>query len=145
MKTPRQILFERHRSAETKLDEIRARALTEMSNAKTQDRDKKVFVPLESFTSLRELLLSLRWHFAGMSAIWLFVLFLNVEYSSPSTTTIARKNTPSPQQVIMALLENRRQVAELTSSPVNDAPAISVPRSFLPPRRSEFSSSTEMA
>jgi hypothetical protein len=45
----------------------------------------------------------------------------------------------------MALLKNRRQVAELTLPPVNDDPPISVPKSFVPPRRSKFSSSTEMA
>ena len=139
MKTPRQILFQHHRSAETKLDAIRAKALDEMPHAKAQSSEEKVFV------SLREILISLRWHLTAMSAVWLLVLFLNADRSSASSTTVAKQNTPSPQQLVTALLENRRQIAELTASPVNAAQPVPVPQSFIPPHRSEFSSPTEMA
>jgi hypothetical protein len=151
MKTPRQILFQRHRSVESKLDALRAKALGEMSRAKAQRREEKVSDPLAFFASWRVMFLSLRCHIAGMSAIWLLVIFLNIDFSSVSNgeithPSVAQQKAPSPQQVVMDLLENRRQIIELTASSANgNPPPVHTPQSFIPPRRSEFPSPTQMA
>jgi len=144
MKTPQQLLFERHRAVEPKLDAIRAKALAETPHAKPQSHRAKAFSHSAFFASWREILLSLRWHLTAMSTVWLLALFLNLDRSSVATTTVAKRNTPSPQQLVAALLENRRQIAELTASPANGTEPVPVPQSFIPPRRSEFPPPTEM-
>jgi hypothetical protein len=64
MKTPRQILFERHRAVETKLDAVRESVIGSMS-----DRARvKAATPPEP-VRLRDLILSLRWHLTALSAM----------------------------------------------------------------------------
>jgi hypothetical protein len=148
MKTPRQILFERHRAVKPKLDEIRESTLAHLAPVDKRNGEERDVVTVPAW---RVMFLSLRCHIAGMSAIWFLAIFLNIDFSSVSNGNvahqpIARKKAPSPQQVVTALLENRRQIAELTASSANgNPPPVHAPESFIPPRRSEFSSPTEMA
>lgn len=143
MKTPRELLFGRHRSAEAKLDVVRQNALSNLSRTPL---DNKVGDEVTSLIlseqrigdSLRRLLLSLRWHLAGMSAIWLLVAFLNIDHSPSPTANMAREKIPSPRQILTALLENRREILLLVQPPVTEPAS-------LPPRRSEIQSSSAMA
>ncbi|MGI8966819.1 MAG: hypothetical protein ACR2H1_12140, partial [Limisphaerales bacterium] len=95
-------------------------------------------------SGLRSPFFSLRWHLAGMSAAWLLVAVLNFDHSSAPTANIARENSPSSEQRVMALRENRRQLAALLESPGNFAEPIPAPRIFIPRRRSEVQFQTEM-
>ena len=70
MKTPREILFKRHQAAEPKLDAIRETAV-----ASTYDRRIHSPAVTDCRYSLREFLFSLRWHLAGMGAVWLVIVF----------------------------------------------------------------------
>src|SRR3989442_889103 len=84
----------------------------------------------------REFLPPFRWHLAGMSAAGLLIALLNIDHSSAPATITATQNTPSAQQLLTALRENRRQLLELIEPPVTEpAP---VPRTFVPPRRSQL-------
>lgn len=143
MKTPRELLFGRHRSAESKLDVVRQNALSNLSRTPLDNNvgDEVTSLILSEQRigdSLRRLLLSLRWHLAGMSAIWLLVALLNIEHSPSPTATMAKENIPSPRQILTALVENRRLLLELVEPSVTEPTA-------LPPRRSEFQSPTAMA
>jgi len=103
------------------------------------------FSPRPAFSARwRDTLYSLRWHLAGMSAVWLVVALLNVEPSPASANIMSRqKDSPSPRQLLMALRENRRQLLELIEPPATEpAPP---PRAPLPPPRSELRSATVMA
>jgi len=91
----------------------------------------------------RDLLLSLRWHLVGMSAVWLVAGLLNMDYSGTSSPAVAKQNAPSPSQVLVALRENRRQLSELIETPV--AERIPAPRTIVPRRRSELQSSNAVA
>jgi hypothetical protein len=103
------------------------------------------FSPGPAFSArCREILYPLRWHLAGMSAVWLVVALLNVEPSPASTNMMSsQKDSPSPRQLLMALRENRRQLLELIEPPVTEAAP--PPRAPVPPPRSELRSVTVMA
>src|SRR5258706_10746161 len=88
-----------------------------------------------------ELFLPVRWHLAGMGALWMITAILNTEPSS--TPAITAQNKTSPRELLMALRENRRQVAELINPPANEpAPP---PEVFVPRRRSEVQLRTAVA
>ena len=113
MKTPRELLFERHRAAEPKLDTLRQKTVSRLAKAPAVNSR-----PSAPRSSWRDMLLSLRWHLAGLSAVWLVVLVLNIDHSQAPSSVLAKQNIPSPQQLLTALRENRRQVLELTGARV---------------------------
>ena len=115
MKTPRELLFERHRAAEPKLDALRQKTIATLAKAPALNSRTSPSAPRSSW---RDLLLSLRWHLAGLSAAWLVVLVLNIDHSQAPSSVLAKQNIPSPQQLLTALRENRRQVLELTGARV---------------------------
>lgn len=118
MKTPREILLRRHEGMEPKLNAVRHRALAELPRPRVAP-------------SWREWVLSLRWHWAGMSAVWLAVLLLRLASATDATGGAAREALPPARVLAAALVENRRELIELTEAPLSAAPAA------LPPRRSE--------
>jgi len=97
--------------------------------------------PMPPPRSWREVLLSLRWHLAGMGALWMIAAFLNIEPSSAPATTA--QNKPPTQQLLMALRENRRQLSELINPAAPESDAL--PDIFVPRRRSEIQLPTAMA
>ena len=94
-------------------------------------------------TGLREMLLSLRWHLAGMSVAWMLVALSNIDHSPSPVATVARERIPSPQQLLAAIRENPRQLLELMELPVAEpAPAPSI---GIPQRRGELQSERGVA
>src|SRR6185295_12006988 len=114
MKTPREILFKRHEAMEAKLDSVRRAAL-----ATAQGREQKAHSPI----SLRDFLMSLRWHLAGMSAIWLFVLFLRMDTgrSMGMMAVVSPAKVPPPQVILTSLRENRRLLSQMVEGESHDA------------------------
>ena len=134
MKTLIELLFERHHSAEPNLDLAREEFLKRLDSLRSPARPER-----NGFEHLwREYILPLRWHLAGMSAVWLVVLLLSGEPSPAPATHIAKEDLPSPRQVFTALRQHRQEILELTASP-RVAP---IP---LPPRRSEVLPATGLA
>jgi hypothetical protein len=119
MKTPKEILLQRHRAVESKLNAVRQNALAALARPGLAQ-------------SWREFVFSMRWHLAGMSAVWVVVLLLSLDSASRSTVAIARGKIPSARVLLAALLKNRRELMELTGTPPVSEPAA------LPPRRSEI-------
>ncbi len=119
MKTPREILFKRHQAAESKLDAIRETVVDTI----TLREGRQVAVPKIGETgtaplpifSWREFWFSLRWHLAGMSAVWLVVVFLNlnVGHSVSLASALPREKIPSAQIILASLRENRRELLEM--------------------------------
>ncbi len=160
MKTPRQLLFERHRPAEPKLDAVRQNVLASLAageNAQVHGRRREAagLAALEPSRRLsssaanamvqgwREFLLSCRWHLAGMTAAWLVIACLNAEHSPASTVTLAQPTAPSSRQLVADLRESRRQLAELVDPSV--AEPVSAPQTVVPRRRSERPASNALA
>jgi hypothetical protein len=125
MKTPRELLLQRHQAVEPKLNAVRQNALTALARPGMAQ-------------SWREFVFSLRWHLAGMSAIWIAVLLLNLCSAPGSTVVVAQDKIPPARMIMAALLENRRELLELTETPADSDSAA------LPPRRSEVQTAIEI-
>ncbi len=144
MKTPREILFERHHSAEPKLDAIRQTILDRgRRRAESDSRAGSLVQLIASAAALRGLLRSVRWHLAGLSAAWLVAAFLNIDPSSASAPPAATQHPASPRQILTALREHRRQLLELIGSSLTEP--VPAPRTLTPRRRGELQSATALA
>jgi anti-sigma factor RsiW len=88
-----------------------------------------------------ELVLTLRWHLTGLSAVWVLIIFLSREPSSSTAVPIAQQNKPSTEQLVASLRENRRRIQALTDPSAEVVPGQQPSR---PPRRSELTSKTAM-
>ena len=134
MKTPREILLKHHQAIGPKLDAARQAALSSLADpGRGSAQESAGFWP-----AARALVLSMRWHLAGMSAAWLLVVILNHQQSPLPAAALAKENSSTPRQLLLALRENRRQLLELIEPPATEAPA---PSTIVPPRRSEIVSS----
>jgi len=111
MKTPREILLKRHESAEPELDAIRRSAVAAAGDRRVADSPPVT----DRRYNLREFILSLRWHLAGMGAAWLVIVLLNlsVGHSASLASAIPRGKIPSPRIILASLRENRRELLEL--------------------------------
>jgi hypothetical protein len=123
MKTPREILLQRHQAAAPKLDAIRADVVAGLARPSAR----------EEF-SWRDVVRSLRWHLAAMSVVWVVVGILNMSGSPDAVASIPRDKIPTPQQLWASLRENRRLLLEYSDAPVVEASAPATP----PGRRSEI-------
>ena len=123
MKTPSEILLDRHASAQSKLDAIRHSVVAQFAR------------PSQSW---RERVIPLRWHLAGMAAAWALVALLHFERPPVPSTLVAENNSSTPRDFLVALLENRRQLGEMMDPAVSEAPP--TPQPFVPRRRSELQS-----
>jgi hypothetical protein len=125
MKTPREILLQQHQAMEPKLDAVRRNALAVLERPGLAQ-------------SWRAFVFSLRWHLAGLGAVWIAVLLLHLDSASGSTVVIARDKIPPARVLLEALLKNRRELLELTETPAASEPAAP------PPRRSEIQTAVEI-
>lgn len=114
MKTPREILFERHRGADLKLDAIRQEtiaALTEGAETAPAASSGHALTGI-----IQKLWLELIWPsrraWVGMAALWLAILLANVELKAGSPRVHTARSMPV-NQLAQALEEQRRFLAEL--------------------------------
>jgi hypothetical protein len=114
MKTPREILLERHQTARPKLDEIREKVVWEGRRAAVPKYGVADTATL-SARYWREFIFSLRWHLAGMGAAWLLILLLtlNVGPSATLASAVPAAKIPPPQIILASLRENRRELLQL--------------------------------
>jgi hypothetical protein len=102
MKTPREILFEKHKGAEQKLDAIRASVIAECVRPEPQ--------PTTSVVSAlwQELVWPYRSIWAGLSVVWVGIIALWL--TEPGTVT--RKAVGiAPQMAAAVIVEQRRDLA----------------------------------
>lgn len=132
MKTPREILLTRHQAAEPKLDAVRARVVAALAPHPSQPQPfaGRWLVACQEFFRIP------RGAWAGLAAVWLVILGLNVAthetvFSPPSTMRVETKRSP---ETLQALREQKRLFAELVGS-LKEMDA-DVPR-FVPRPRSE--------
>jgi hypothetical protein len=125
MKTPKEILLQRHQAVEPKLNAIRRQTVATLARPGIAQ-------------TWREFIVSMRWHLAGIGAVWMAVLLLNLDSAPRSAVVIAQDKIPSARVLLAALLENRRELLELIGTPPVAEPRV------LPPRRSENQSTIEI-
>lgn len=110
MKTPREILLQRHQAAQPRLDEIRrtAIALLVISQGPRTDR----LPPRALLTLWRELIWPCRRTWAGLAAVWLVLLTLQLASRDPAEVA-ARKTPPPSPEVLLVLRQQQLLLAEL--------------------------------
>jgi hypothetical protein len=117
MKTPREILFDRHRQAESRLDAVREKALAAVAVEGTTQR----LQPNPSIGSLFQAVLRKAWSeliwpsrraWAGMAAVWLAVVAANLEWKTTLPAVPAIRSVRA-HEVAQAFEEQRRLLAEL--------------------------------
>ena len=123
MKTPREILFDRHRYVEPKLDRIWTRIAArpavapyqqpiEMESPVGLDRRASRVV----FVFWRELIWPCRRVWAGLACVWAFIIVLNVANREAGPQPTGRTTPPSREEM-QALAEQRRMLAQLIDTP----------------------------
>jgi hypothetical protein len=133
MKTPREILLERHGAAGPKLDAIRRKVVWE---------GRRVAVPkfrVADTATLpmliwHELILPCRRVWAGLAAVWILIFVFNFSQRDPAEL-MARKSPPPSPEMILTFRQQERLLAELIGP--NETQAAEPPKLFLPQPRSE--------
>lgn len=133
MKTPRDILLERHRAADPKLDAIRREVVWEGRRAavpKFRVADTATLPVL----IWRELIIPSRRIWAGLAATWILIFVFNFAQRDPAEL-MARKTPPPSPEMILTFRQQERLLAELIGP--NEPQAVAPPKPFLPQPRSE--------
>lgn len=117
MRTPREMLFARHRQAEPKLDAVRQRALAALQApaprpAAAPRHRAGQWLGTMLRTAWWELIWPARRAWAGLAVLWLAVLGANLEMNATSPGVPAGRSTP-PRELARAFEEQRRVLAEL--------------------------------
>lgn len=110
MKTPRELLFERHRASEAKLDSLRREVLSVVAKDRhSASRKTKGFNPAEIPSLLwRELVLPCRRVWMGLAAVWLVILALN--FAARDTSPTLAKSSPPPSPEMLAAVQNQKRL-----------------------------------
>ena len=136
-KTPREILFERHRAAQAKLDAIREGVLDERFRTATTSAALRQAEPVSWPMRLwLELFWPARRTWGTLAGAWIVIFFLHLTSSEPAApVTVAAKK--SSAEILNAFKEQQQQqMAELMASgfddPVESEPFVPRPRSERP-------------
>ncbi len=133
MKTPREILLDRHRKAEPRLDAIRERILaTELpveADSRSLPMDHSFSLAVAGMKLWRELILPCRRIWCGLAAVWLVIAVMNVA-SKDSPKIANRRTSPPNSEILMATREQRLLRQELLGSSIIPA----APPGVIPPR-----------
>jgi hypothetical protein len=125
MKTPREILSERHQSADPKLEALRKDFVAELSApaSKVARSGRANFQPAFIVAKLwQELILPYRRAWTGLAAIWLVILGVNFVASVNTPQVTLAKVTPPTTEVLTALREQNQMLAQLLG-PIESTPA----------------------
>jgi len=115
MKTPREILFERHRQAEPRLDEVRRKALADLTAAENTEALRRHRSEAECGLPKKiwlELIWPSRRAWAGMACLWLALLAANLGIKATATSSTPARSAQRAE-LVQAIEEQRRLLAEL--------------------------------
>jgi hypothetical protein len=137
MKTPREILLDRHRAAETRLDAIRRAVVSDLNDEATKEQSlDRSFVAAFlrcSKTFWRELILPSRRIWAGLAAVWMAIFAINAAQRDASPVV-----NVSAAPVMMSIGEQQRMLNELFAD--RSLPSdVDRPKLFSPKPRTELS------
>ena len=139
MKTPREILLERHRAIEPKLDAIRQSAVAAVCDRRistdcVRERRSQTTATMIWRIIWHELIFPCRRTWAGLAAVWMALFIFNVSQRDKAELA-ARKLPPPSPEAIMAWRQQERLLAELIGpSAPGDAERRKI---FLPKPRTE--------
>jgi hypothetical protein len=139
MKTPREILLERHQAATPKLDEIRQSTVAAVcdrrpSTDNARERRSQTAATMILQTFWRELIFPSRRIWAGLAAAWILIFVFNISQRDPAEL-LARKSPPPAPQMILTFRQQERLLTELIGP--NEVQSGAPTKPFLPQPRSE--------
>ncbi len=136
MKTPRELILERHQHAEAKLKGIRADDLAAYAREPVAQHGRKPGGSSRLAWLVREFWQESLWPWRrawlGMAALWLVILAVNMAGKEPHRNTLAAAPSPSPE-IMTALREQKQLMVQLLESP----PPLTLVRPRTPGPRSE--------
>jgi hypothetical protein len=141
MKTPREILLERHRTITPKLNAIRRESVGRVSSLSQTFKIKGSETGWKPVLRLlwRELILPSHRIWTGLAAIWVLILAVNFSLRDNSQSTAANSLASSPE-IMMTYQQQERLLAELMDS--SEPQVAEPPKTFNPrpktQRRSEI-------
>jgi hypothetical protein len=123
MKTPRELLLERHKAAMPALDALRHKTI----NAEFRRHPSSIILEWPSLL-WRELIWPCRGIWATLATVWVLIFAANIAMSGASRPALAQ--TAPSRETIMAWRQQQRFLIELTG--LDEAPAALPVRSFSP-------------
>jgi hypothetical protein len=133
MKTPREILLNRHRDAEPKLDDIREKAMMTLAPSAGSNPSVQAgrLWPLRiAWTLWRELIFPSRRIWAALAAAWVVLLWLNLP-GGDKTPRMVAEALPPDHEIQALLREQQEMFAELIGF---GGPSPAVPNKTTVPR-----------
>jgi hypothetical protein len=139
MKTPREILLERHQAAAPKLDAIRQFAVAAVCDRRAEmncddERRSQTAATLILKTFWQELIWPSRRIWTGLAATWILIFAFNFSQRDPAEL-MAKKSPPPSPEMILTFRQQERLLAELIGP--NEPQSAAPPKPFLPLPRSE--------
>lgn len=132
MKTPREVLFQRHQTADARLDEARREVVAQLQ---PQTKAHREALPLYILLKIwSELIWPARRIWAGLAASWVLLLIANTNLTSDQPTTATATNS-TPADLRQKYQEEKQLLAELSGS--LEPRMIAPPMPFAPRPRSD--------
>lgn len=136
MKTPREIILEKHRRVETRLESLNAETLASAARESLECAPAKSASPAHALSFVErfwiEAILPWKRVWIGFAAVWVGIVALNVAVNGNSGR-VERQMTETDPQVKTVLLEQRQMLAQL----LQPAGSQQASRSAIPGPRSE--------
>jgi len=136
MKTPREILLERHQAAAPKLDGICREIVMELNNKGTKEQSLLAAFVASLLRCPDKIWLELVWPcrriWAGLAAVWILLFAFNLSQRDPAEM-MARKSPPPSPEMILAFRQEEMLLDKLLGP--NEPSAAEKPKTF-PPRPS---------
>ena len=127
MKTPRELLLQRHRSVEPKLDRLREEIVAGLSGKEQRTADRKFLFFSLLRNAWRELIWPSRRIWSGLAAAWLVLLAVNLQMNRSHAVS----NVPV-RSVAAAVNEQRRILIELVQRPMPEPALPHTPEALRP-------------
>jgi len=118
MKTPREILLQRHQAADAKLSQIRRDVIAQMESSSVTRAEG---LPRRALTKVwHELIWPCRQTWAGLATVWVVLLTLQLA-SRDASAVVARKSPPPSREMLRVLRQQQLLLAELVDRPESRA------------------------
>lgn len=131
MKSPRELILDRHQAATPDLDAVRARALAALTAAGAPAKH-------ETPGRIHAILEGIRWmspwprQLAALGCLWLLVSVLNHQSAPQLPAATAAVSPVTAHRIVSSIREYRRQISELMAPP---SLPVAIPHAVLPLRR----------
>ena len=133
MKTPREILFARHRAAEEKLDALREETVSAVGDQRLR-QSQSTAVTDYRYNFWREIFSFRPQALAGLVVVWLVIFAFR--FATPDQPRLAETKSSAAPHVIAEVRQQKRLFAELVGEPLSSE---AKPSKALTPRpRSEL-------